>query len=388
MPMSRLAGGSAVMSSPSTRTRPASGFSKPATTFRSVVLPEPLGPRMVRSSPGAMSSETPSSARTSPKRRVRPSTVSLPALSSPVWAANASSLLQHPGVPQFLRLVAVLGVPGIVDPELLVEILRRQIGLHLGVDEVQRVEIEPGIAELGGIDRLLLGHRHLGQHLLRPVDVLGAARNDEAALLESALAPFDLDRRALLDDVVEAAVPAGRQHDLLVEQELRGRLAGRPPRGDVRLDLVELLEGAVEVDGIELVHRHAIGQQRELQIVGRMVAHGARARELLGVPPFRPGLGMAAAFEDVAAIADDGGVDRRGKNVGAARLLGILRAVDDLVVDLVDEVHLGGADGVLAADLGDVPFDIARVDHGAQLAEVGGARLDDADAVFLLVAGE
>src|SRR5262249_58099243 len=133
----------------------ASGFWKPATTFRSVVLPEPLGPRMVRSSPGAISSETPSSATTSPKRRVRPSTLSLPARSPPVWAANASGLLQHPGVPQFLRLVAVLGVPGIVDPELLVEVLRRQVGLHLGVDEVQRFEVEPGIAELGGVDCLL-----------------------------------------------------------------------------------------------------------------------------------------------------------------------------------------------------------------------------------------
>src|SRR5258708_9252182 len=215
MPMSRLAGGRSVMSSPSTRTRRASGRSKPATTLRSVVLPEPLGPRMVKSSPGAMSSDRPSSATTSPKRRVSPSTLSSPALAAPILAANASRLLQHPGVPQFLRLVAVLGVPRIVDPELLVEILRRQIGLHLGIDEIQRFEVEAGIAELGGVDRLLLRHRHLGQHLLGPVEVLGALGDDEAALLQRALAPFDLDRRALLDDVVESAVPAGRQPDLL-----------------------------------------------------------------------------------------------------------------------------------------------------------------------------
>src|SRR5215831_18443826 len=309
MPMSRLAGGTAVMSRPSTRTRPASGFSKPATTFKSVVLPEPLGPRIVNSSPGAISRETPSSANTSPKRRVSPSTPSLPALSSPVWAANGSGLLQHPGIPQFLRLVAILGVPRIVDPELLVEILRRQVGLHLGVDEVQRFEIEAGIAELRGVDGLLLGYRHLGQHLLGPIDILGAAGDDEAPLLQCALAPFDLDRRALLDDVVEAAIPTGRQHHLLVEQELRRLLAGRPPGRHVRLDLIELLERAVEIDGIELVHRHSVGEQRELQIVGRMVAHGARARELLDVPPFSPRPGMGAAFEDIAAIADDGGVD-------------------------------------------------------------------------------
>src|SRR5262249_40897853 len=53
-------------------------------------------------------------------------------------------------------------------------------------------------------------------------------------------------------------------------------------------------------------------------------------------------------FEDIAAIADDGGVDRRREDVGAARLLRILRPIDDLVVDLLDKIHLRGADGVLA----------------------------------------
>src|SRR5262245_17863352 len=284
MPMSRLAGGTAVMSRPSTRTRPASGFSKPATTFKSVVLPEPLGPRIVNSSPGAISRETPSSANTSPKRRVSPSTPSLPALSSPVWAANGSGLLQHPGIPQFLRLVAILGVPRIVDPELLVEILRRQVGLHLGVDEVQRFEIEAGIAELRGVDGLLLGHRHLGQHLLGPIDILGAAGDDEAPLLQCALAPFDLDRRALLDDVVEAAIPTGRQHHLLVEQELRRLLAGRPPGRHVRLDLIELLEGAVEIDGLELSNGNPMAGLTDAGIVGGMVVLGVDTCAFFTVP--------------------------------------------------------------------------------------------------------
>ncbi len=73
MPMSRLAGGRAVISSPPTFTDPPSGVSKPATTFSSVVLPEPLGPRIVRSSPCATCSETRSSATTSPKRLPTPS---------------------------------------------------------------------------------------------------------------------------------------------------------------------------------------------------------------------------------------------------------------------------------------------------------------------------
>src|ERR1700761_8358735 len=121
MPMSRFAGGIAVMSAPSTNTLPASAVSKPATTLSKVVLPEPLGPRMVRSSPEAMSSETPSSATTSPNRLTSPST-----RRAADRDANSLSLLELPGVPQFQRLVAVLGIPGVVDPELLVDVLRRQ----------------------------------------------------------------------------------------------------------------------------------------------------------------------------------------------------------------------------------------------------------------------
>src|SRR5580698_785482 len=220
MPMSRFAGGMAVMSTPSTFTVPAAAVSKPATTLSKVVLPEPLGPRIVSNSPEAMSSETPSSATTSPKRLTSPST-----RRAAERDANSLCLLQLPGVPQLQRLVAVLGVPGVVDPELLVDVLRRQERLHLGVDVVQRFEVEARIAELAGIDRLRLRDRHLGQHLLAPVGVLGATRDDEAALLQRALGPFDGDRRTLLDQVVEAAVPAGRQHDFLVEQELRRLLA-------------------------------------------------------------------------------------------------------------------------------------------------------------------
>jgi hypothetical protein len=61
-----------VISKPSTRTVPASGVSKPATTLSRVVLPDPLGPRIVKSSPSATASVTPSSAKTSPKRLVTP----------------------------------------------------------------------------------------------------------------------------------------------------------------------------------------------------------------------------------------------------------------------------------------------------------------------------
>src|ERR1044072_3275227 len=199
MPISRRAGGRAVISSPPTFTDPPSGVSKPATTFSNVVLPEPLGPRIVSSSPCATWSETRSSATTSPKRLPTPS---IRRSADPLlFTWGCSRFLQHPGVPQLGRLGAVLGIPLVADPELLVEIRRRQIGLHLGVDEVQRLEIYPRITKFGCIARLLLRDRELGQHLVGPVRVLRPARDGEAALLQRALVPLDLDRGALLDDV-------------------------------------------------------------------------------------------------------------------------------------------------------------------------------------------
>src|SRR6267378_392449 len=53
-------------------TSPASGATKPATVRRVVVLPQPEGPRRVKNSPGATSSDTPSSARVAPYRFSRP----------------------------------------------------------------------------------------------------------------------------------------------------------------------------------------------------------------------------------------------------------------------------------------------------------------------------
>src|SRR5579859_541009 len=51
MPMGRLLAARPVMSSPSSRTVPALGVSKPAIMRRIVVLPQPLGPSKVRNSP-------------------------------------------------------------------------------------------------------------------------------------------------------------------------------------------------------------------------------------------------------------------------------------------------------------------------------------------------
>ena len=64
----RLSGGSIVMSRSRSRIRPPVGSSKPPIIRRVVVLPQPDGPRSEKNSPEAMSMDTPSTARTAPKR--------------------------------------------------------------------------------------------------------------------------------------------------------------------------------------------------------------------------------------------------------------------------------------------------------------------------------
>ena len=70
MPMSRLAAGTGAMSLPSTVTVPLSAVSNPARIRSAVVLPQPDGPSSATSSPGAISSDSPFSARTAPNDRL------------------------------------------------------------------------------------------------------------------------------------------------------------------------------------------------------------------------------------------------------------------------------------------------------------------------------
>ena len=63
------------MSRPSSRMRPSLGVSKPASTLSSVVLPQPDGPSSAKNSFSRISSETPSTALTAPKRLLTASIV-------------------------------------------------------------------------------------------------------------------------------------------------------------------------------------------------------------------------------------------------------------------------------------------------------------------------
>ena len=129
---------------PSTRMRPESAVSKPAITLSSVVLPEPLGPRMVTNSPADTPRVTSARAATSPKLLLAPSMSRRPACAATRGAGSLlirtgralqgrgraasrwrqrSRLGQHPLVPALAHFCAVLGPPLLVEPKLLLEII-------------------------------------------------------------------------------------------------------------------------------------------------------------------------------------------------------------------------------------------------------------------------
>jgi hypothetical protein len=109
MPMSRREAGTDEMSLPSTRTDPVSAVSKPATMRSAVVLPQPDGPSSATSSPGAISMDSPSSARVAPKERVRScSSTLVPPLrpTRPMPSAVAA---------EFLAVLVVISFPAFPD---------------------------------------------------------------------------------------------------------------------------------------------------------------------------------------------------------------------------------------------------------------------------------
>ena len=107
MPMSRREAGTEDMSLPSMMTDPASADSNPATMRSAVVLPQPDGPSSATSSPGAISMDSPSSARVVPNARVRSCSSTLvpplrPACPMPSAAAAFLAVLVVISLPAFL----------------------------------------------------------------------------------------------------------------------------------------------------------------------------------------------------------------------------------------------------------------------------------------------
>src|SRR5690242_16006184 len=90
----RRGAGSAVMSSPANKTRPASGRKLPASWPMNVVLPAPFGPITACVSPSRTSKSMPSLARSAPKRFVSPVTSSI-TMEDPGEAALEEDHRQH-----------------------------------------------------------------------------------------------------------------------------------------------------------------------------------------------------------------------------------------------------------------------------------------------------
>src|SRR5258705_12149981 len=73
--MSRAEAGSRVTPSPSSKTRPAAGSSRPAVMRKVVVLPQPEGPRMTKNTPWSTVKSTPLTAANVPNDLATPSSL-------------------------------------------------------------------------------------------------------------------------------------------------------------------------------------------------------------------------------------------------------------------------------------------------------------------------
>src|SRR5208282_2087960 len=99
MPVERKWGGTAVTDLPSMRISPELGVSKPAIMLRTVVLPQPLGPSRVKTSPRRIASSSSCTASTGPKLLL--TRTSSTALAPLAWCSVAIDR-EHPAEAQIL----------------------------------------------------------------------------------------------------------------------------------------------------------------------------------------------------------------------------------------------------------------------------------------------
>src|SRR6185369_1829581 len=78
-------------------------------------------------------------------------------------------------------------------------------------------------------------------------------------------------------------------HDIYLpsREELLGLIPLLPPHGDVGLDAIKGLERSIEIERIELVARHSVSQQGELDGSARVLVERASAGKLLHIPEVR-----------------------------------------------------------------------------------------------------
>ena len=147
----------------------------------------------------------------------------------------------------------------------------------------------------------------------------------------------------------------------------------------MRLDLAHLAEGAVEIHGIELVDRHAVGQQREGEAGEGPVEQAARAGESLDVPEVGPAL-RSAVGELVLAIDQIGAERIAGDAVFAHHVRRQLVGLRRRLVDLVEQSFEHGLAVFDVAQVDEVPLEIPGLHLRLELGERDAGHGLDLDA--------
>ena len=158
-----------------------------------------------------------------------------------------------------------------------------------------------------------------------------------------ALVELDVDRRALALCGDRLAADRASHGDLSVAQQLNRLGVRAVPFRDQRPQAVETPPPALDIERVELVHRHPVRQERDLELRADAApeVEGPSAGEVLAVPDVGPGLGMLALWEDIGVIANVEGVDLVPDRIGMVQLawdFRELRLIELRVVDRLQEI--------------------------------------------------
>ncbi|MPL93958.1 hypothetical protein SDC9_40106 [bioreactor metagenome] len=286
----------------------------------------------------------------------------------------AQGSLEQPFLEAHVDIGAVLRPPVGIHQHPVVEVIGRQVALEGLAHPGDRGLVRRAIGHVLGEGDLLRGLGEELERLHRRLAVLRALRHHPEAGLRGPLRPVDLD--ALLGAADRATDPDETHARLAAVEKLLGLRAGVPPH-DVVLDRVELLQRALDIQRIELLGGHAVGQQRGLEDAARRVfPHRAHARELLEVEEVLVALRRGGELGRV--IGQNRRLDVRGDAVGAGGAGDELVAVHDRVVDRLEPLGIAVEPEAVVGDH-DVPVDRAAFDHRLQLGVARGAVLTDGD---------
>ncbi|MNE32157.1 hypothetical protein D3C76_570580 [compost metagenome] len=167
----------------------------------------------------------------------------------------------------------------------------------------------------------------------------------------------------------------------------------------MRFDFFEFPECPVDVQRVQLVGGHAIGQQGDFQGRARQVAQRAFAGILVGVPEVGPGLRRSGLVKSIGAVGQYGGIADVADAVVVLERCRQLRGIgDQREVELLEQSFFFATDAVAGREVDHVPTDIAALylglDDGVGLgravlledqAELLGGRFQDRLALCFLV---